>query len=313
MAFACRWGFSVKSILATLGLGTALFCASLPAHAATCPTDAGASAETQVINVATAGGPAYGAMQYPATVKLAPKQVALTFDDGPNPETTPLILDILDRHCVKATFFMVGIYAERHPEIVREVAARGHTIGSHTWSHPTNMRHLSPAAARREIRRGFDAIESALASAPAEQRERLAPFFRFPGLNDSKALIDWLGKRNIATLSCEFGSDDWRSIPPAEVKRRSLRNIASVGQGILILHDTKPRTAAMLSAFIIELRNRGYEIVQLVPEAGAREMAAAAPDPLLRPIYRAAAEPQAQSATIESALKPSLEPQRELR
>lgn len=293
-----------------MGLCAALLCAGLPAKGApACPTDPAAKAETPVLPVATAGGPAYGTMQYPVTVKLAPKQVALTFDDGPNPETTPQILDILDRHCVKATFFMVGIYAERHPEIVREVAARGHTIGNHTWSHPNNLRHLSGASAQREIRRGFEAIESALASAPVSHRERLSPFFRFPGLNDSKALIAWLGKRHIATISCEFGSDDWRPISPAEVKRRALRNISSVGQGIIILHDTKPRTAAMLSGLITELRARGYEIVQLAPEDGAREMAAAASDPLLRIIRHAEAEPPAQAAALDALTIPSLEPQ----
>ncbi|MGA0619613.1 polysaccharide deacetylase family protein, partial [Ligilactobacillus salivarius] len=91
--------------------------------------------------------PALGAMQYPQTAPLAARQVAFTFDDGPNPDTTPLILDILDRHCVKATFFIIGIYAERHPEIVRDIAARGHTIGTHTWSHPNNLRHLPLANA----------------------------------------------------------------------------------------------------------------------------------------------------------------------
>lgn len=304
----------MKTVLAAFGLGAALLGASLPAHAsAACATDRSAPAQTPVVHVPTAGGPAYGAMQYPLTVTLAPKQVALTFDDGPDPATTLQILDTLDLHCVKATFFMVGIYAERHPEIVREVAARGHTIGSHTWSHPNNLRHLSLTAAKREIRRGFDAIETALASAPDEQRERLAPFFRFPGLNDSKALIAWLGERNIATLSCEFGSDDWRRISPWEVKRRSLRNIASVGQGILILHDTKPRTAAMLSGFIVELRAAGYELVQLVPEAGAHELAAAGPDPLLRPKPRAATDPMEQSASLDALTIPSLEPQGELR
>jgi peptidoglycan/xylan/chitin deacetylase (PgdA/CDA1 family) len=304
----------VKAVFAAIGLCAALLCASLPAHAsAACPADRGAPAETPAIPVPTAGGPAYGTMQYPLTVELAPRQVALTFDDGPDPATTLQILDTLDRHCVKAVFFMVGIYAERHPEIVREVAARGHTIGSHTWSHPNNLRQLSLTAAKREIRRGFDAIETALASAPDEQRDRLAPFFRFPGLNDSKALIAWLGDRNIATLSCEFGSDDWRRISPWEVKRRSLRNIASVGQGILILHDTKPRTAAMLSDFIVELRAAGYELVQLVPEEGAHELAAAAPDPLLRPKRRAGANPAEQSASIDSLTIPSLERQAELR
>ena len=298
----------MKRVIAVSCLLAASVFGSLPLAASpACPTDTSGPAATPVVHVATAGGPAYGAMQYPRTVQLEPKQVALTFDDGPAPETTLRILDILDRHCVKATFFMVGIYAERHPEIVREVASRGHTIGAHTWSHPNNLRHLSLAAARREIRRGFDAIADALSGAPEPQRERLAPFFRFPGLNDGKALISWLGDRNIATFSCEFGSDDWRQISSWEVKRRTIRNIASVGQGILILHDTKPRTAAMLSSFIVDLRTRGYTFVQLAPEAGARDLAAAAPDPLLPPERRADAAPRASSAALGSVLKPSLE------
>ncbi len=282
----------------------ALFCASLPARA----QNPACEQETSVVTLPTKGGPAYGGMQYPRSAGLGPKQVALTFDDGPNPDTTPLILDILDRHCVKATFFMVGIYAERHPDIVREVAARGHTIGTHSWSHPNNLRRYSPANAQSQIRRGFDAVETALASAPAADRERLAPFFRFPGLNDSRTLIGWLGERNIATFSCEFGADDWKSISSAQVRIRALRNIAYVGRGILILHDTKPRTAAMLSGLIEALRADGYSFAQLAPEEGARGLAAAAPDPLIRPVRRADA-PSAPGATLGAALKPSLEPQ----
>ena len=84
-----------------------------------------------------------------------------------------------------------------------------------------------------------------------------SPFFRFPGLNDSAALIRWLGERHVATFSCEFGADDWKPIGSAEVRRRAIRNIASVGRGILILHDTKPRTADMLSSFIVTMREQG--------------------------------------------------------
>jgi len=298
----------VKSVLAIAGILAALLGAGLPARAdeaAACPTDATAPAETPVVRVPTEGGPAYGGMQYPRSVGLGPKEVALTFDDGPNPENTRRILDILDRHCVKATFFMVGIYAEKHPDIVREVAARGHTIGTHTWSHPNNLRHFSLSSAQRQIRRGFAAVESALASAPPESRARVAPFFRFPGLNDSGYLIAWLGKRNLATFSCEFGADDWKASSSAEVRRRALRNIAYVGRGVLILHDTKPRTADMLSSFIVALRQQGYTFAQLVPEEGARDLAAAAPDPLIRPVRKAEKEP---STTLGAVLKPSLEP-----
>lgn len=307
-------GFRVKSVLAILALGAMLACASLPARAAeACPGDPAAPASTPIIRVGTKGGPALGAMQYPQTAPLAARQVAFTFDDGPNPDTTPLILDILDRHCVKATFFIIGIYAERHPEIVRDIAARGHTIGTHTWSHPNNLRHLSLANAQREIRRGFEAAEKALAPAPEESRARLLPFFRFPGLNDSKPLIGWLSARNIATLSCEFGSDDWRQISPAEVKRRTIRNIASVGRGILIMHDTKPRTAEALSSLIVNLRRQGYEIVQLDAAVDARALAAAAPDPLLGALNHAEAARTGQSAALAPLTNPSLETGESLR
>ncbi|WP_049767742.1 polysaccharide deacetylase family protein [Parvibaculum lavamentivorans] len=296
----------MKFLLMILTATAAALWTAPPAAAAaahTCQT------ETPVIGVPTKGGPAYGGMQYPRMVGLGPKEVALTFDDGPDPKTTRRILDILDRHCVKATFFMVGIYAERHPEIVREVAARGHTIGTHTWSHPNNLRPFSATQAQREIRRGFAAVEAALSRAPEEDRNRLAPFFRFPGLNDSKSLIEWLGQRNVATFSCEFGADDWKSISSAQVRIRAIRNIASVGRGILILHDTKPRTAEMLSDFIMAMRQQGYSFVQMVPEPGGREMAAGAQDPLIGPVRRA----DAASVLLGTIIEPSLEPPAPLR
>lgn len=301
----------MKLGLIAVAIAAALSCTAGTALAATgaCPTDPAGPAETPVVFVPTEGGPAYGGMQYPRVVGLGPKQVALTFDDGPDPQTTRRVLDILDRHCVKATFFMVGIYAERHPEIVREVAARGHTIGAHTWSHPNNLRHFSLTQAQREIRRGFAAVEAALARAPEESRDRLAPFFRFPGLNDSKALIEWLGTRNVATFSCDFGADDWKSISSAQVRIRALRNIASVGRGMLILHDTKPRTADMLSDFIVAMRQQGYSFAQLAPQAGAGELAAAVRDPLIGPVRRAEVAP----ALIGTIIEPSLEPASALR
>ncbi|NIJ41412.1 peptidoglycan/xylan/chitin deacetylase (PgdA/CDA1 family) [Parvibaculum indicum] len=269
--------------------------------------------------IATRGGPAYGTLQYRRMVPLAMKEVALTFDDGPDPHTTRRVLDILDANCIKATFFLVGYYAERHPEIVREIAARGHTIGTHTWSHPNNLRRLSTAAARRQIRRGFAAVEKALAAAPPADRQRLAPFFRFPGLNDSKHLMAWLGARNIATLSCEFGADDWKRIGARQVRRRAVRNIASVGRGVLILHDTKPHTAAALPGIIEDLRKRGYRFVQLAPAPGARQLAASAPDALIAPVAvaakpvpelrgaqhaQAAGLPAAQHARADDLLEP---------
>lgn len=252
----------------------------LPSVVETCRSDASTLLPATTVTLPTRGGPTYGTMQYPHGMALGPKEIALTFDDGPNPETTPRILDILDRHCIKATFFMVGIYAQAHPDLVREVAARGHIIGTHTWDH-RNLRRMSLADAKVEIKRGFLAVETALASAPPDSQARLAPFFRFPGLNDRKALIEWLGTHDIATVSCEFGADDWLRIGPAEVYRRALRNIDQVGRGILILHDTRPHTADMLSDLIVTLEKRGYRFAQLVPDRKERELAAAPPGGLI--------------------------------
>lgn len=241
--------------------------------AAACPTDPLAPAVTPKAFIDTSGGPTIGTMQYHNGGGLKHKEIALTFDDGPNPDVTPRILDILDKHCIKATFFLVGIYAKAHPDIVREIARRGHVIGTHTYTHPDNLRHLTQAAAKLQIKRGFEAAESALAGAPLAQRQALAPFFRFPGLNDNKALIAWLGKQDIATMSCSFGADDWKPISSNSIYKRGLSAIEAEGRGILILHDTKPRTADMLSRFIVTLEKRGYSFVQLAPKPKKPELA----------------------------------------
>ena len=232
----------------------------------TCPTDPLAPAITPQALIDTTGGPTIGTMQYKNGAGLRHKEIALTFDDGPNPNVTPRILDILDQHCIKATFFLVGIYAKARPDLVREIARRGHTIGTHTYTHPDNLRHLSLQAAKSQITRGMEAAHDALAGAPLNERKALAPFFRFPGLNDSKTLITWVGNQNVAIVSCSFGADDWTPISSNEIYRRGLKAIESEGRGILILHDTKPRTADMLSRFIVTLEKRGYTFVQLAPK-----------------------------------------------
>ncbi|WP_273827979.1 polysaccharide deacetylase family protein, partial [Providencia rettgeri] len=73
---------------------------------------------------------------------LEPKEVILTFDDGPLPAITRSVLDTLDQFCTKATFFEIGEMAIAYPSTVKSVLARGHTVGTHTWSHPLNLRHL---------------------------------------------------------------------------------------------------------------------------------------------------------------------------
>jgi peptidoglycan/xylan/chitin deacetylase (PgdA/CDA1 family) len=156
---------------------------------------------SRVMEIDPTGGPRYGTYQYPSTLALGPKKVVLTFDDGPYPERTRSVLDALDRHCAKATFFAVGRFAEAYPDIVSDLVARGHTLANHSWSHPANLGHLALAKAKQEIERGF-------ASLRAVSPGHVAPFFRYPGLNDSDDLNDYLAQSDIAVLSCDTGTDD---------------------------------------------------------------------------------------------------------
>ena len=195
----------------------------------------------------------------------------LTFDDGPDPKRTPLVLDELDRHCVKATFFEIGRWAEAYPEITKEVADRGHTIGAHSWSHPPNLRHIPLARAKDEIDHGFAAIKQA-------SGDRVAPFFRYPGLNDSAKLDDYLAGENIAIISCDIGTDDWKNIGAAAIIKRTLERLDQHGKGIILFHDRKASTVKALPVLLDALKKRGYRIVHIVPKP-ASVAALKEPDP----------------------------------
>src|SRR6478672_6188131 len=125
------------------------------------------------LGVAILGGAAHGAFHRNSPVFGAPlttvrgggKRVALTFDDGPNPDATPLILDALKERGVKATFFILGRHAEQWPDLVRRVADEGHTIGNHGYFH-RKLHFKSPAYVRRDLELGTRAIEQACGVRP---------------------------------------------------------------------------------------------------------------------------------------------------
>lgn len=213
----------------------------------------------RIVEIDPTDGPLLGRFQYKDTVPLKYKEVAFTFDDGPDPVNTPLVLDALDAHCVKATFFPVGRRAALYADVTRDTAMRGHTIGAHTWSHPPNLARLSLKRATTEIERGFSAVRAAAG-------QEIAPFFRFPGLNDSKALNAYAAKKNYAVLSCDIGTDDWTGIKAKEIVRRTLRRIEKRRRGIILMHDRKPETAKALPVLLDALAQRGYRVVHLVPK-----------------------------------------------
>lgn len=207
-------------------------------------------------------GARVGRKHFPATLPLAPKEIVLTFDDGPWPGTTDSILAALRAQCVKATFFMLGRSAASWPQIARRVAADGHTIGHHTYSHPL-LRYMTQKSAEAEIDRGIRAIEDALGNPGTT-----AAFFRFPGFASSPALLDLARQRGMAVFGADVWASDWDPMGPDTELRLILQRIEASHGGIVLFHDTKKQTAAMLPAFLRALKQRGYRVVQVVPQAG---------------------------------------------
>src|ERR1700712_3340418 len=129
---------------------------------------------------------------------LQPGEVVLTFDDGPWPVTTPAVLAALNAQCVQAVFFPIGKHSTWHPDILKQVIAAGHSVGSHTWGH-LNLASKTPQEARDEIEKGISAV-SMMAGSP------IAPFFRFPQLRQTADLKAYLAERNITAFSIDIDS-----------------------------------------------------------------------------------------------------------
>lgn len=193
---------------------------------------------------------------------LARGEVVLTFDDGPIPGKTPSILNTLDRHGVKATFFTVGQMANAYPHLVRDVAARGHTIATHTQNHP-NLASMSFESAVAEIDKGKRSVAAAL----GPNRSRIAPFFRFPYLASTAALRRHLAMQGTVVVDPTVDSKDYFVSTPDQVRARTIARLESKGSGIVLFHDIHSRTASMLPQFLDDLNKRGFKVVHLVPRS----------------------------------------------
>jgi peptidoglycan/xylan/chitin deacetylase (PgdA/CDA1 family) len=233
------------------------------AHAADCPRP-GTLGTSRVLAVDAATTPRVGLKSFPQTLPLGDHEVVLTFDDGPWPATTSLVLAALARECVRATFFLIGRSASEHPELVRRIAAEGHTIGHHTWRHPS-LKRMTLSAATEEIDRGIAADEMALHGAAT--RIPSTPFFRFPGFESTPATLEMLQARGIVVFGADLWASDWNPMTPAQELKLVTDRLAAAGKGIILLHDPKTRTAAMLPAFLRYLADHHYRVVHLVPAA----------------------------------------------
>jgi len=241
------------------------------ARAAACP-HAGALGTSRELAVDAATTPQVGTKQFPQTLPLDDREVVLTFDDGPWPGTTPKVLAALSAQCVRATFFLIGKPASEHPELVRRIAAEGHTIGQHTWSHRSLMR-IPPDQATEEIDHGIAAVETALHGVATKVPS--TPFFRFPGFESTPATLDLLQSRGIVVFGADLWASDWNPMTPAQELKLVTDRLKAAGRGIILFHDPKARTAAMLPAFLRYLRDNHYRVVHVVPkEPGAQIKAA---------------------------------------
>ena len=234
---------------------------SVPAAAEPCAGNPNALGTARVLAVDAKTTTRVGRKEFPATLPLGPKELVLTFDDGPWPQTTPHVLDALRAECVLATFFLVGRNAEAYPQLARRELAEGHSIGHHSFSHPL-LNHMTPARAEAEINRGIEADELALYG--QRRSEPTTPFFRFPGFASSPVLLDRMAARGVVVFGADVWASDWVSMTPETELQLILARIDHVGRGIVLFHDTKSQTAHMLPAFLRALKQRGYQIVHVV-------------------------------------------------
>ena len=253
------WGIRMRTIKAcalALGLLAAAFGPSLAQEPCKLGSDALGVSRTAEID--TSAGPRFG-FQYNEQSILADGEVVLTFDDGPLRAYTKPVLEALSAHCTKATFFLVGRMAVADPEMVQEYARRGHTVGSHTWSH-ANLQALTPLKARAEIELGFSAVQAALG-------KPLTPFFRFPYLRDGQSIMTYLQGRQVAMFSIDIDSKDYRTHDASSVQRKVMGDLARMRKGIVLFHDIQRSTAHALPGLLAELKAKSYRIVHLQPKA----------------------------------------------
>jgi peptidoglycan/xylan/chitin deacetylase (PgdA/CDA1 family) len=255
--------------LALCGLAV---CGVTAVNAADCPGNPDALGTSRTIVVDPSEHPRIGTMQYHETLPLEDHEVVLTFDDGPLPPRSTRLLEILASECVKATYFMVGRMARSFPDMVRRIHAAGHTIGTHSETHPLSFNKMSVERAETEINEGIASVTTALGDG-----SKPAPFFRIPGLLRADGVERYLASQHLMVWSADFLADDWTRIGPAQVYARALQRIEANHKGILLLHDIQERTVEALPGLLKELKRRGYRIVQVVP--ASPDMPKTATDP----------------------------------
>jgi peptidoglycan/xylan/chitin deacetylase (PgdA/CDA1 family) len=235
--------------------------APAPLSKAAC-TNPDALGIARTVEIDTTGGPGFGFEHFKQLDFLRDHEVVLTFDDGPWLVNTPSVLKTLASECTTGIFFSIGKHATYYPEILKEVMAAGHTIGSHTWSHATlTNKKLTDDQKKEEIEKGFSAVKWALGGVSP------SPFFRFPALQHPPEMVTYLGTRNIAMFSCDLDSFDFKARNAQQVIDVTMKKLDKLGKGIILMHDFHKHTAEALPALLRKLKAGGYKVVRMIPKA----------------------------------------------
>ncbi|HEY2532787.1 MAG TPA: polysaccharide deacetylase family protein [Xanthobacteraceae bacterium] len=295
--------FFFIALVVTVG-ATGTLAGGSTARAAECPGNPDAIGTSRVL-VVPPGAAQFGTMQYHDTLALDDKEVVITFDDGPLPPYSNQVLDALAAQCVKATFFLVGEMARSFPSVVRRIHDEGHTIGTHSEDHPRRFGRLPSDKLRFEIDEGIADVAAALGNT-----DEVAPFFRIPGLSRSEELERELAARSLVVFSSDVVADDWHHrIKPQQIIARAISRLEARGKGILLLHDIHKVTAEALPGLLETLKEKGFRIVQMVPQSAA----IAKQDPEARPTAKPAASAPAEEPEPAAKLEPDLQSTPQLR
>lgn len=199
-------------------------------------------------------------------IARAHRMLYLSFDDGPHPQHTPRLLDLLAGHGIRATFFLIGERAQRHPALVRRIVAEGHRLGNHSWSHPDFER-----IGRDERREQVERTRRLLREFDGRDRHD----FRPPrGAMPAGLLLDCL-RRGQRLAYWSYDSLDYSHRDPAELVANVLREPVEAGD-VILMHDDSDHSRRMLQALIPHWRAEGYGFDALPPRAGGVRVAVAA-------------------------------------
>jgi polysaccharide deacetylase family sporulation protein PdaB len=188
-------------------------------------------------------------------VPMNEKLIALTFDDGPNPVTTPQILDLLKKYDAKVTFFVLGKQVDRFPDVVKRETKEGHEVANHTYNHICFNKNIRSDVITKEILRAEKSIQAVTG--------KKSPWFRPPQGHYNDLVVHSVKKNGYTVVMWSWHQDtkDWSSPGVHRIVNKVLRNARN--GDIVLFHDYSTQTVEALKKILPELKKRGFRMVTI--------------------------------------------------